>query len=373
MKIACITSSAIPSLTANSIQVMKTCNALAQLHNDVYLWAPGRASFSWKELSVHYGLTEQFDIFGVPSFRWCKRYDFAIKALRKTRAWKADLVYTWLFQAAVMALYRNMPVILEMHDMPTGTIGPHLFRCFVRSKRKKRLLSTTRALYDKLRTKYCFELTKEEFQIAPNGTEMERYSDLSDAVCARQLLGLPERLTIGYTGHFYQGRGVDFLLKLVSFFPDVQFLFVGGQPEAVAALRHKVEQQALQNIHVVGFVENARLPLYQAACDILAMPHGRFVADSGGNDIATVCSPMKMFDYLATGRAIICSDLSVLHEVLNEDNALFCPPEDMSAWKAALALLIAEPHRRRRLAEQAKKTAARYSLRQREQRALEGF
>jgi len=209
--------------------------------------------------------------------------------------------------------------------------------------------------------------------LRPNGTEPERYNDLPDPVQARQRLGLPEGFTIGYTGNFYHGRGVDFLFGLSFLFPDVQFLFVGGQPEKVSELKRAVEQRRLHNVNVVGFVKNEQLPLYQAACDVLAMPHGRSVAGSRGGNIAGVCSPIKMFDYLAAGRAIICSDLPVLREVLNEENALFCSPEDITAWKQAIALLITDSSRRTRLAELAKKTAARYTLREREQRALEGF
>jgi len=103
MKIACIDCSTIPSITANSMQIMKTCNALAQLHNDVCLWVPGRVSVSWQELVVHYGLREQFDIYWIPSFRWCKQYDFVFKALGRACAWKTNVVYTRMLQVAVMA------------------------------------------------------------------------------------------------------------------------------------------------------------------------------------------------------------------------------------------------------------------------------
>ena len=49
---------------------------------------------------------------------------------------------------------------------------------------------------------------------------------------------------------------------------------------------------------------------------------------------------MKMFEYLATGRAIIASDLPVFHEVLNENNAVFCPPDKVTAWVGALQALL---------------------------------
>jgi hypothetical protein len=68
------------------------------------------------------------------------------------------------------------------------------------------------------------------------------------------------------------------------------------------------------------------------------MPYERSVAVSGGGDTADVCSPMKMFDYMAAGRAIISSDLPVLQEVLNEQNAVFCSPDAPDQWEQALEI-----------------------------------
>jgi glycosyltransferase involved in cell wall biosynthesis len=57
------------------------------------------------------------------------------------------------------------------------------------------------------------------------------------------------------------------------------------------------------------------------------MPYKSKVAGNSGGDIAQVTSPMKLFEYLACGRAILTSDLPVLREVLSENNAAFYPPE----------------------------------------------
>jgi glycosyltransferase involved in cell wall biosynthesis len=130
---------------------------------------------------------------------------------------------------------------------------------------------------------------------------------------------------------------------------------------------------ALKNVLMTGFIENQKLPLYQAAADILLMPYERSVAVSGGGDTADVCSPMKMFDYMAAGRAIISSDLPVLQEVLNEQNAVFCSPEAPDQWEQALGDLLANAARREALGQQARRDVENYTLQARARRALEGF
>ena len=80
-----------------------------------------------------------------------------------------------------------------------------------------------------------------------------------------------------------------------------------------------------------------------------------------------------MFVYLATGRAVLASDLPVLHEVLNDGNAVLCPPEDENAWVSALGALLRDPDRMHRLGEQAREDATQYTWLARAQRALAGF
>ena len=74
---------------------------------------------------------------------------------------------------------------------------------------------------------------------------------------------------------------------------------------------------------------------------------------------------------MACGRAILTSDLPVLHEVLNEENAVFCPPDDLAAWVAAVQSLASDSPRRERLAAQALQDVRQYSWRNRMEKILE--
>jgi glycosyltransferase involved in cell wall biosynthesis len=82
---------------------------------------------------------------------------------------------------------------------------------------------------------------------------------------------------------------------------------------------------------------------------------------------------MKMFEYMASGKAIISSDLPPLREVLDEEIAVLCPPEAPDAWSVALARLIADPVLARRLGENARRRAQAYPWTARQEKILEGF
>jgi glycosyltransferase involved in cell wall biosynthesis len=189
---------------------------------------------------------------------------------------------------------------------------------------------------------------------------------------ARRALGLQEAPTAVCTGHLYAGRGMELFVELAKKKPEIRFVWSGGKPEDVELWREKTK--AIPNITFAGFVPNAQLPMYQAAADILMMPYGHKIGISGaGGNSAQISSPMKMFEYMASGRAILASDLPVFHEVLNEDNAVFCPPEKLVAWEGALQALVDNPDRRAILAKQARSDAQQYSWTERAKRILDGF
>ncbi len=374
MKIAVITNSRIPSLTANSIQAMKVCQALAQLGHDIRLFAPREtAPVPWEDLASHYGLSTHFNVEWLPSISVLKRYDFTLYAIWAARNFKADMVYTWLLNPAITALWLGWPVVLEIHAEVTGHIGPWLMRRFWRSSTQKRMLVTTRPLREAVEEVAGLAFPEGAVQIAPNGVDLSQYDSLPGASEARRQLDLDDKLTVGFTGHIYPGRGADLLFALSRRMPDVNFLWVGGKPEDVEYWRGQLADAGASNVTMTGFVENSRLPLYQSAADMLLMPYGRSISASSGQDIAEVINPMKMFDYMAAGRAIVSADLPVIHEVLKENNAVFCEPGSVDMWESTLRELLADEPRRLALGMQARKDVAGYTWEARAERALEGF
>lgn len=355
------------------MQTMKACHALVKIGHQVKLLLPGKDQTTWEKLASHYGLTEQFDIHRLHADPRLRRYDYSWSAVKFARQQEADMVYIWPLQAAVIAAHMRLPVMLELHGPPEGRFGPILFRLLLRTRGKKRYLPITRALTSLLERDFNYRFSPKELVVAPNGVDLERYHELPTPTEARFSLGLPEMLTAGYTGHMYAGRGMDMLVTLARRFSQIHFLWVGGRPTDIGEWQRKLSTQDINNITLTGFIENSHLPQYQAAADILLMPYESFIAGSSGGNSAEYCSPMKAFEYLASGRAIISSDLPVIREVLDESNAILCPPQDSDAWTTALKELLENPERRHTLARKALLTASRYTWKARARRALEGF
>ncbi len=378
MKIALIAPTTIPARRANTVQVMKMAQALTRLGHEVHVLSPNypgqgiQEPATWKMLAEHYGLDSQnkFAFHLLPANPAWRRYDYSLRAVQWARKNRCDLVYTRLMQAAALSSLSGRPTILEVHDLPSGRTGPLILRSFLRGRGARRLVVITQALSRDLSSQLGApppgEASSGAFCIvAPDGVDLERYRMLPNPKEARRAIKRlsqdAERFTVGYTGHLYAGRGVDLILTLAERLEQFQFLLVGGEPADIERLEQEIQHRKIQNVVLTGFIPNQQLPLYQAACDVLLMPYGQKIAASSGGDIARYLSPMKLFEYMACERPILCSDLPVLREVLNNDNAVLIPPGEPDCWAAALESLRDSPEQRVKLAHQARIDSTRYT------------
>ncbi len=382
MKIALITNSRIPSLTANSIQAMKVAQALMQLDHDVKMFAPKETeSINHASLLTHYGLRITPEIEFLPSIKLFKRLDFIFHAQNAAKKFDADLIYTWLPQSALIGIKAGYPVVLEMHADITGRLGTWWLSQFLKAKGRKLMTVTNQALQKALEKKTKLKLSPEAVLIAGNGVELEKYAQLPNPVEARNQLNLKQGLTVGFTGHIYAGRGADLLFELAKHMPQVNFLWVGGTPELVEFWKNKLREENILNVTMTGFVKHDVIHLYQAAADVLLMPYSNSISASSGQDIAEVINPMKMFEYMASGRAIVSADLTSIREVLNEGNCVFVEVGNrelgignresvIGKWKVEIEKLLADESLRMKLGSQARKDVEQFSWVKREERIL---
>lgn len=397
MKIAVIAPTYIPSRRANTIQVMKMSQALTAIGHQVRLAVPyspkehpehkrenkpssSRTEKNRNALRHFYGLTDTFPLdYLQAGARW-RRYDYGFRSVRWARRWKADVIYTRLPQAAAIASSLGFKTVLEVHDLPQGRFGRQLFKRFLKGSGAHRIVVITNALAMELRKQFSMPTNTPFFVLAPDGVDLSRYAGLPAPAEARQNLAAgdkpageqitppvipPNAFVAGYTGHLYKGRGIQLILELAVRLPEITFLLVGGEPQAVDNLQSIIRKRSLANIILTGFVPNAVLPRYQAACDVLLMPYQSKVSASSGGDIARFLSPMKLFEYMACRRPILSSNLPVFKEILNANNAVLLPPDDPEAWADSLQLLQTDPEVRQKLAAQAFHDVQKYTWKKR--------
>jgi glycosyltransferase involved in cell wall biosynthesis len=177
-----------------------------------------------------------------------------------------------------------------------------------------------------------------------------------------------KRMKVGYFGHLYPGKGMETIAALAPELPDYDFDVFGGLDADVA--RWQTECRSIQNLTIHGHIPHDEVRAKAELCDVLLAPYGSQVRDISGRDIANWMSPLKIFEYMAAGRAIVTADLPVLREVLVDgETALLCQAGDLASWTDALVALDADPELRQRLGSNARRTLVqRYTW---DQRAVE--
>lgn len=381
MKVAVIAPTVIPSRKANTMQVMKMSQAFASTGHQVQVIIPDDARSqdkierSWQSLAAHYGLQVQFPLFWEPTRAGLRKYDYAWTSVRWAANWGSDIIYTRLPQAAALASIQDQAVIFEIHDMPQGRMAPFMLRLFLRGPGAQRLITISDALAADVNREYQNPKVKGFVKVLPDGVDLQRYQDLASPEESRNSLAaelsnlnrnpqaqfFPERFTAGYTGHLYPGRGLSLILELAALIPEINFLIAGGEEQDIRCLVGRALERGLENLTITGFVPNADLPRFQAACDVLLMPYQPRVSASSGGDIGRYLSPMKLFEYMACGRAICASSLPVLQEILCPEFAFILPPDDIKAWETAVRDLKNDPALRKKMADQGKTAARKYS------------
>ena len=109
-----------------------------------------------------------------------------------------------------------------------------------------------------------------------------------------------------------------------------------------------------------------------SACDVLLLANR--ISPEWENRNAIWTSPLKMFEYMASGKPIIASDAPVLREVLDDNTAVLVPYGDVGAWMKAIQAMLRDPKKGKAIGEAARRKATdRYTWRARVRTALDGL
>jgi glycosyltransferase involved in cell wall biosynthesis len=372
MRLIYLAHAVIPSRSANSINIMKMCAAFRRNGHDVTLLAPERPGRDAGVADVfdYYGVDSRFDIRFLPWGRYPGRsYGYALRTALRSRRMQADLVYTRFLSGAAAAVRLGNRVVFEAHArlVEQTRLGELFVRSMARHRRFARLVVISEALRADCATRTPSLASK--LLVAHDGAD-----PLPVAAIPAELPGASGALTVGYVGQLYAGKGMELIVRLAPLCPWAQFHVVGGSTADVELW--KTRSQSIPNLHLHGFVPPSQVPRYLRAFDVLLAPYQRTVSVfGGGGDVAKWMSPLKLFEYMAADRPIVCSELPVLKEIVQDGTtAVLCDPESATAWSAALARLRDDVSLRRSLAEAARR---RFDLHHtwtaRAQRVLEGL
>jgi glycosyltransferase involved in cell wall biosynthesis len=384
LKIIYIANARLPTEKAHGYQICKMCEAFGQQGLNVLLLHPNRRQTNSKlqtsSVFDYYGIKPTFKIQTLPNWDVVRLIkitpDQAFPLLFFTHAFlwgfyaawiagqeKADLYYTRDSSVAFWLVQLGLPTVYEAHVVPKR--GQRLL---LHQLTQTSVLQFVVVLTSFIKKEFVeMGFPAEKIIVQPDAVDLSLFADLPDKQECRKRLGLPlDRPIIGYIGRFRtmeMEKGIPELVEAMAQLPPIDgkeplLLCVGGPMEAVPtyldiAHRLGVPEHRLQ---FVDRVPNNQVPLWMRSCDVVTIPW-QWTEFS-----AYFTSPMKLFEYMASGVPILASNLPAIREIIcDRQNGYLVNFFDSPKIIKSILSLLTDRELRSKLSANAKQDIQRYT------------
>lgn len=380
-KITVICNDRFPSAIAHGVYLARLCESLSLVGASVELIVPKRFREVSSDPFEYYDIKSRFKIIKIWSF------DFIIFAKYFPRiAYWAQYANFYLFTIGYL-LFRSRNRVIYTMDY----FGPVLtalgftvvfeahqwnerYSGFLKSVlRLSRGVVVTNSFIGKRFQEIGFLNTG--ILVAQNGVNLNRFTVSTSQDSVRSRLGLPSgRKMISYIGKYRTlgaEKGVKELIDAVAQVsikhPSAFLLLVGMDIDEKKEVELLCEASGLKpdSYSVVTLVPQKQVVEYLASSDIFVMNYPRT------NHYSYNMSPMKMFEYMASSRPIVTTDLPAIREVLDENTAVFVSPDDRASLEEGLEKLLNDDKLGERLATNAYTRVAEFTWEKRAERILD--
>ncbi len=233
-------------------------------------------------------------------------------------------------------------------------------------KKSDLIVSITNSLKEE--TVKFTNIRKEKFVVFGMGISEDYLKKTSKIISShekttlRKEMNLPEnKFIVTYTGKIYIGqREIELLIDAAKKIPDVLFLFIGGKEHVVESLKEKCKKEKIENVLFKGFLPPALVYKYQTVSDALVLFYTK--------DIPTfdVCSPSKLFEYMASNVPIIAVNSRSISEIIKDgENGLLVEAENVESLIEKINLLRRNRALAERISAKALKDVKAYTFKKR--------
>ena len=228
---------------------------------------------------------------------------------------KSLIISRSLISSLILSLF-GVKNILELHHPPKG-LSSYFFYFYRVLKLDKNL-------------DYVFlHKNIKEYLKIKKGIVLDDAYDLSDF----KIRKFKVKYEYCYVGSLFKGKGLEKIIKLANYFPKKKF-HVFGDIKTIDGNLKNSQIDRLKNLRMHNFKSYRNIPSILMSSKYLLLPYANKVSVNSKNlEISNYMSPLKMFDYLASGKIIIASNLKVYSHILkNNFNCLMPKKNDLESW-----------------------------------------
>ena len=268
-------------------------------------------------------------------------------AILKLKLQRNNLLFTRDRSYALIALFLRIPTIIEIHEVDTPYMSAKALKSIAWLSRRKTTIAIP-CLSDQIKQRLIqLNTTPAKIHVLPSAYEPQPAYQISKNQARAELKLKTDKQLVIYTGHLYQTKGVDTLIKAAPLIPNCDIILVGGTEDDIKRCSQLARDISATNISFTGFLQSSDVALYQRAADILV------ATGVHGNEFQT---PIKIFEYAAANNPIVAANRPQIKALLNDrESALLYPVNDHQHLAQQVELLLNDPQMARQLAQTAHK------------------
>ena len=211
-----------------------------------------------------------------------------------------------------------------------------------------------------------FGIEAEKIVYWPNGTDSGKIAAISRDSALSHVAIPKERKIILYVGALFDWKGVDTLLKAFHFIPRDAFIYiVGGSKKDIGAMKEKIEEACHERVVFVPFVPHEEVAYWLRAADVLVLPNTAKQKVS-----LYYTSPMKLFEYMASGVPIVASRIPSILEIVDDSSALLAEADNPESFGRVITSVFEKPAVAFTAADRAKELVKQYTWHERARKIL---
>lgn len=348
MKMLYISSIPLPSRYANRLQVVKMSEAFAR-KCDFTLCVSGIQGDT-QSVFDYYHVLRPFRIIQLGRApRFGRTIVLSLRALRVIRRERPDVLFIREAPLAFILSFFRLPIVFEVHDFPEQRLWLHRFLF----AHVTLIVSTNRWKAERL--EQGFGIHQEKVMWVPNGVDGTEFGVLTREE-ARSRLNLPlHQKIVMYTGQLFSWKGGDVLYEASRFLKEFRVLFVGGTEQDQRKIL-ELHGESVENVTLLPHQPHHMIATYLSAADVLVVPN---TAREEISRFST--SPLKLFEYLASKRPVVCSDIPSMREIVDERDVWFFAPDDPRSLAMMIKRVVADPSLAEQKVRHGYETVSRYT------------
>ena len=360
-RIIYVSNAYLSSMRANAVHIMRMCDAFAENGVDVTLYCDEKGDL--EKVYDIYGVKHRFPIVSPRSRMLFDKINKNIKSLfyswKNANAIKQREKNAFVYGRSLFILFflhNKIPFSYEVHATPTSKILGWMERCVLRYSKLVKLVAISNPLKDYYEKTFPNEL-KGKVVVLHDGADAVNQNSERKASLDNAPSRYPD-VNIGYIGSLYPGKCMEVLLPIAKAMPDVMLHIVGGDKEWVKHWQEETEKLNVKNLVFYGKISPAKVSGYYEALDICLMPYSSkiYVNKNKKLEIGQWISPLKLFEAMAHGKAILVTDLPSIREVMEDgEDALLLSATDTKSWVDAIERLAKSEELRLKLSTHARK------------------